>query len=154
MSELSIKTIPRENWKSIQQLSVGKEQAHFIETATECFQDAITDAYHIQWSFYGIYEQDTLIGFAMHGVQKFGMLPYSQVWLDRFMIDYNYQGKGYGKKSLEYILEKMQEEYECKKIYLSVHETNEAAIGLYEKLGFRKTWWKDPKGERVMRKKK
>ncbi len=147
-NEISIKIIPREKWDIIMDLSVHNEQSHFIETSAECLNDAKNDAYDMKWNFYGIYATDTLIGFAMHGENR--LLFSSQTWLDRFMIDKNHQGKGHGKKSMRLILEKMHEEYKCKKIYLSVHENNFSAINLYEKLGFKKTIFKDPKGERIM----
>ncbi len=152
MGKLSIKIIPRENWDTIKALSVHNEQDHFIETSEQCLNDAKNDAYNMKWNFYGIYVVDTLIGFAMHG--KTTHLFSTQVWLDRFMIDKEHQGKGYGKKSMSLILEKMYEEYSCKKIYLSVHEDNYNAIMLYEKLKFKKTIFKDPKGERIMTRKK
>ncbi len=148
MMELTIKVIEKEEWDTIEELSVHSEQSHFIETSAACLDDAKNDAYNMKWNFYGIYLNDKLIGFAMHGI--YGRMPLSEVWLDRFMIDKNYQGKGYGKKSMELIIEKMHEEYNCEKLYLSVHEDNHAAIKLYEKLGFKKTPLKDPKGERIM----
>ncbi len=148
MGEIRISIIPRQNWDAIIGLSVHNEQSNFIETSVQCLNDAKNDAYNMKWNFYGIYLTDTLIGFAMHGENR--LLFYKQVWLDRFMIDKNYQGKGYGNKSMELILKKMYEDYSCKKIYLSVHEGNYNAIRLYEKLGFKKTLFKDPKGERVM----
>ncbi len=148
LHEISVKTIPGEKWDTVANLSVHEHQCHFIETSAQCLDDAKNNAYNMKWNFYGIYEADTLIGFAMHGKDR--ILFYSQVWLDRFMIDKNYQGKGYAKKSMELILSKMHEEYNCKKIFLSVCENNFLAIKLYESLGFKKTRFKDPKGERIM----
>ncbi len=145
---LSIKYLEKEKWDTIKRLSVHNEQNHFIETSEECLNDAKNDAYNIKWNFFGIYVDDVLIGFAMHGENRH--LFSSKVWLDRFMIDKNYQGKGYGEKSMGLIIEKMYVDYACKKIYLSVHENNFSAIKLYEKLGFKKTIFKDPKGERIM----
>ncbi len=152
MSEVTIKTIPRQEWDSILSLSVQEQQRHFIETAQHCLNDAQHDAYNMKWSFYGVYVEGRLIGFAMHGKLRFwGM---SQVWLDRFMIDRAHQGKGYGKQAMARILERMYDEYKCRKIYLSVHESNVAAIALYQTLGFRKTLFKDGKGERIMTRRK
>ncbi len=149
MKKIAIKPISRDKWDIITNLSVNDEQSHFIETSLHCLNDAKSDAYNMKWNFYGIYEDNNLIGFAMHG--KTGFMFFSQVWLDRFMIDKNYQGKGYGKESMKLIIKKMQEDYSCKKLYLSVHENNYAAIRLYEKLGFKKTILKEPTGERIMK---
>ncbi len=151
LNEVYIKIIPREKWDIIKNLSVHEEQSHFIENSAQCLNDAKNDAYNMKWNFYGIYTNNILIGFAMHGKNRLLFLP--QVWLDRFMIDKKYQGKGYGKKSIELIVQKLYDEYNCKKIYLSVHENNVNAIELYKKLGFKKTMLKEPKGERIMTRK-
>ncbi len=152
MKEISIKSIPREKWDTIANLSVHNEQSHFIETSAQCLDDAKNDTYNMKWDFYGVYANDILVGFAMHGKNNHWLYP--QVWLDRFMIDKNFQGKGYGKKSMELILQKMYSDYNCKKIFLSVYENNLHAIKLYEKLEFKKTIFKEPTGERIMTRKR
>ncbi len=147
MDNICIKKILKDEMHTLTGLTVHDHQSHFIESSADCVNDAKNNAYHIKWNFYGIFEKDPLIGFAMHGKSRF--LFFSQVWLDRFMLDKKHQGKGYGKKSLALILQKMYQDYGCHKIYLSVHEDNTLAILLYEKLGFKKTPFKDPKGERI-----
>ncbi len=142
--------LSKEEWEVILNLSTSSDQHSFIETSQECLDDARTNAYGMKWDFYGIYLETTLIGFAMHGRQTFRLLPFSMVWLDRFMIDKKYQGKGYGKLAMQSILPKMRSGYRCKNVFLSVFEGNIAAISLYEKLGFRKTLFKEPSGERIM----
>ena len=59
------------------------------------------------------------------------------VWLDRFMIDQRYQGKGYAKRFLRLLIQFLQNKFECKTIYLSLHPDNKPAMGLYESFGFR-----------------
>ena len=145
---VSIRLLEKNEWKNILNLQVSITQKKFIETSAECLEDAMTNAYKIKWNFYGVYLEDKLIGFAMHGEQKIVML--SQTWLDRFMIDENYQGKGYGKKALQLIIAKLFMHYKCKKIHLSVCKENTCAIMLYQKLGFAKTIFKDSHGEKVM----
>lgn len=61
------------------------------------------------------------------------------VWLDRFMIDYNFQGNGYAKQFLRLLITYLQQEYQCKKIYLSLHPDNNLAMKLYESFGFHLT---------------
>ena len=67
---------------------------------------------------------------------------YSRLWLDCFMIDEKYQGRGYGKIALKKILPILFEQYQCQTIYLSVHVENKNAIKLYETLGFKKQFLK------------
>ncbi len=59
------------------------------------------------------------------------------IWLDRFMIDQQYQGKGYAKRFLRLLIQFLQNKFECKTIYLSLHPDNKLAMGLYESFGFR-----------------
>ncbi len=153
-NQLTVKILCKSSWRDILDLSVSQNQKSFIEKSSKCLKDAETNAYNMTWNFYGVYLGELLIGFAMHGRQEFRPLPCSKVWLDRFMIDQRYQGKGYGKKSMELILQKLYIDYKCNKIYLSAIEDNVFAISLYEKLGFKKTRFKDSKGERIMTRKK
>ncbi len=149
-NNLTVKLLPKDEWDIILKLKVSTAQTGFIESSEKCLNDAVKNAYGMTWNFYGVYIEDRIIGFAMHGKQDFRFLPYEQVWLDRFMIDENYQGKGYGKTAMMLIIDKMYLDYHCKKIFLSVIEDNIQAISLYKKLGFKKTWSKDPNGERIM----
>ena len=64
-------------------------------------------------------------------------VKHKSVWLDRFMIDQQYQGKGYAKRFLRLLIQFLQEKFECKIIYLSLHPDNKLAMGLYESFGFR-----------------
>ena len=61
------------------------------------------------------------------------------IWLDRLMIDSNFQGQGLGKAALDVIISHLKENFELKSIYLSVHDTNWQAITLYESFGFLNT---------------
>lgn len=58
-------------------------------------------------------------------------------WLDRFMIDYRFQGNGYAKRFLPLLIQNIQYQYGCKKIYLSLHPDNKLAQQLYKSFGFR-----------------
>ena len=91
---------------------------------------------------------DILIGFAMYG--EIAEPKGTRVWLDRFLIDKNHQGKGYAKPVFELILNKIKSLYTNKDIYLSVYEDNEHAIKLYKSLGFVFTGELDINGEKIM----
>jgi ribosomal protein S18 acetylase RimI-like enzyme len=53
-----------------------------------------------------------------------------------FMIFEKYQRKGYGKKAMELLINKIKADKTHNKISLNVHEENTAAIKLYASLGF------------------
>ncbi|MGL5694506.1 MAG: GNAT family N-acetyltransferase [Peptostreptococcaceae bacterium] len=143
---LQIKKISKNNYEEILKLQVSKEQEGFIESIEECLEEANQDS---KWREVGIYDEDVPVGFAMYALFK-DEGEHGRVWLDRFLIDEKYQGKGYGKVGVITILKQLYREYNHTKIYLSVYDNNECAISLYEKIGFEFNGEVDTKGERVM----
>lgn len=49
-----------------------------------------------------------------------------------------YRRRGIGRSLMEHALKALKEVYDCKEVYLEVRVSNEPAIRLYERLGFRK----------------
>ncbi|EGT3617219.1 GNAT family N-acetyltransferase [Clostridium perfringens] len=135
--------INKENWKKAVDLRVKDEQSDFIESNALSIAES---KYVENWIVKGIYLEEELIGFTMYGYFD----DDKRVWLDRFMIDYKFQGKGYGKKVLLKLIEHIANEFKVKKIYLSIFENNKGALRLYEKIGFKFTGELDYGGEKVM----
>lgn len=91
---------------------------------------------------YAIYNDETMIGFVMLSYNKPDEIikeNYYYVW--RFMIDKNYQKKGYGtnamKKALDLI--KIFPHGKVSSVYLSYEPENVVAKKLYETFGFVET---------------
>lgn len=95
---------------------------------------------------FGIYNGDTPVGFLMIGyniadnegdAEKFPILVNNyEIW--RFMIDKNYQQKGYGRKAMELALQFIRT-FPCGKAdycWLSYNPENEVARKLYKSFGF------------------
>jgi diamine N-acetyltransferase len=59
-----------------------------------------------------------------------------KAWLTRLMIDKRYQGKGYGRKTMEMLIERVRKEG-AKSLGLSYEPHNKVAEALYLSLGFR-----------------
>lgn len=137
------------NRKQIEALGVLPEQKGFIETVSQCLSEADEDQ---RWHPVGIYDDDTLVGFAMYGYFDKEYSPNGRLWLDRLLIDSRYQGKGYGKASLSGLLGRLSIEFPHKDIYLSVIKGNDTAALLYQQFGFHFTGEKDTHGEDVMKK--
>ncbi|EPY6469570.1 GNAT family N-acetyltransferase [Clostridium sporogenes] len=140
---LHLEEVTIKNWRSIVALKVNEDQQNFIES----------NAYSLaEWKFVpdfhpkAIYDNNKLIGFAMYGYFE----KETRLWLDRFMINYKYQNKGYGKASLQLLVSIMIKEYKCNKIYLSTFKDNIGAIKLYEKFGFEFNGEFDENGELIM----
>lgn len=144
--ELSFVPVTNENRKEIEGLTLFENQADFIETVKECLLEA--DELEI-WRPVGIFDSGILIGFAMYG--EFNEAPFGRrIWLDRFLIGREHQGKGYGRQAAAALIKKLQTEYGCDEVFLSVYDTNKPAIKLYKGLGFRFNGEYDLKGEKVM----
>lgn len=142
---LHFKLVSDENRKEVEGLTVSSEQTGFIESVRECLQEA--DEFEL-WRPVGIYDNDTLIGFAMYGY--FSEPAPGQLWLDRLLIDKRYQGKGYGKQAVLMLLDRLHAEYQSGTVYLSVYENNPHAIKLYQQIGFQFNGKYDSKGEHIM----
>ena len=143
---LHIKPLSAENKKEALQLNVKTEQSSFIEPVSQCIQEA--EQLDL-WNPVAIYHGTDMIGFAMYG-----FFPYEdthgRVWLDRFLIDDRYQGKGYGKTALKLLITRLFCEYQCNAIYLSLYQQNKHAYHLYTSFGFQENGEKDINGETVM----
>ena len=134
------------NRNMAEKLYVKPFQKDYIETVEECMNEADADT---DWRPLAVYDGEELIGFVMYGCiteEKWG----SRVWMDRILIDHKFQGRGYGRKTIEALIKRLFKEYNVDKIYLSVYEENIVALHLYKEFGFRFTGELDTKGEQVM----
>lgn len=144
--DLHFKPVTPENRAQVEALTTAPGQEGFVESVRECLQEA--DKRRC-WRPIGIYDGSALVGFAMYGF-FWEYLPFGRVWMDRLLIDQNYQGQGYGKKAVAELLKRLQAEYKRKKIYLSVYASNTQAIRLYQEFGFQFNGQHDTHGEDVM----
>lgn len=143
---LTIRKINKNNFEEIIKLKVSKEQVNFIETIEECLKEA--REYPV-YKPVAIYDKEIAIGFAMYGL-FIDEGESGRVWLDRFLISQENQGKGYGKESIKLLIKHLYQEYNYNKVYLSVYDNNKGAIVLYSKLGFKFNGEQDVNGENVM----
>lgn len=144
MNDTKIKNIDADNIEAVRKIKVKATQRSFIETVDECLEES---KLYEQWHPVAIYNGKRLIGFAMYGA--FGENP--DTWIDRIIIDYSYQGKGFGKLAMTHLITIVTEKYNVDTIYLSFVEDNHIARKLYEDLGFKFTGEYDPEGELIYR---
>ena len=108
----------------MEHLALLPEQAGFIESPTECLREADASDF---WRPVGIYDGTELVGFAMYGYLPF--LGEGQLWFDRLLIDKAFQGRAM-PAAIAALLERLRQEYPCRRVYLSVYGDNAAAIHL------------------------
>ena len=154
---LELKKINRKNVANILNLEVFDNQKSFVATNNSSIIEAyiaITENNHV--FTFGIYNDDTPIGFLMigfdvnsdeEGAPKITKGNYN-IW--RIMIDKKFQGKGFGKKTIDLALEFIKT-FPCgtaKYCWLSYESDNNVARQLYKSVGFVETDEKD--GEEIV----
>ena len=141
--EVSLREINKETFRSILNLSVAKEQEKFVAPNAR----SIAEAHFSEnaW-FRAIYADGTPVGFVMIS----DVPEKAEYYLWRLMIDAKYQGKGYGRRALELVIQHVKTRPNAKEFCTSHVKGNEVAGYLYRKLGFEYTGEEDH-GELVMK---
>ena len=145
---LRLEKITGKNVWNILKLSVSKKQESFVASNDISMIEAYTAITGNGYAFpFGIYEDDTPVGFLMIGFDK------DDYWDDapsiangnynlwRLMIDKKHQKKGYGREAVRLALEFIKT-FPCGKAdfcWLSYEPENEVASRLYHSFGFTET---------------
>lgn len=127
--------------KWLNYLTIKDSQINYVESIEDSLLLQENDS---SWKARAIYDNQILVGFVLYGFID------NEVWIDRYLIDQRYQGRGYGKNALKLIIEELKKTYQQPILYLSVFKENNVAINLYQKLGFEFNGQLDSKGELVM----
>lgn len=147
MEGLNIRPVTKDNWRAIVELKPLTDQEKYITSNAESLLESFYETRY-NWSVFGLFKEEYPIGFAMIGAFN---AEKEYIWLDRFMIDGQFQGKGYGKKFLQLIVDYIQLKWQVKDIVLSIVKENNQAKKLYETIGFIDTGRIDEEnGELVM----
>ena len=136
--EIEFKAICKDNYEECVGLRVFDHQERFV--APNYW--SLLEANYEDGKRYpmAIYADDTMIGFLMFSYYKADEnYPIDSWWFERFMIDRNYQMKGYGRTSLRMSLDLAREKLGKIDFNISAEPENEVAIKLYEEAGFKKT---------------
>lgn len=132
-----LKDIDESNWEKCISLTTNKNGKHFIleeftaSNAVSIAQGKIEKG----WTIKAVYSEDTMVGFVMYGY----CYEDNIYEICRLMIDYKYQGRGYGKAALEKVIQEMKDFENCNEIFLSFDPENNIGQRLYESFGFKDT---------------
>ncbi|MBI5000481.1 MAG: GNAT family N-acetyltransferase [Euryarchaeota archaeon] len=130
--KVTLRKVTRKNLTQVLKLEVAKGQEKFVAAnavsiAQGCFEKAA-------W-FRAIYAGETPVGFVMmYENRKLG-----KYYLWRFMIDGKHQGKGYGKRALTLIIDRVRKSPRAKNLTLCFLRGRGGPERFYERLGFKDT---------------
>lgn len=143
---LTLAPITPDNWRAACFLSTDPEHKAPLDEQwiTSNAFSMLQAVYDPGWTCRLILDGETPVGFIFFGIWEEKQAPL----FCRYMIDVNYQGRGYGTQALPLILNEMYALYGRRDIYLTLEPENVRAVRLYEKFGFRPTGEKD-EGEDV-----
>ena len=140
---IQLKELNQDNYKEVLRLSVAEDQKGFV--ASNAISVAQAHFEKQAW-FRGIYRDEVAIGFVMLDIN----IEKPEYYLWRYMIDKKHQGKGYGLKALELIIDHVRALPKATNFLLSYVPGPGEPKGFYEKLGFVETG-EEEDGEKIMR---
>ena len=134
---ITLKEVNKQNWLDIIRLSSAEDQQNrvFEKTiASNCLSLAQASIEE-NWTVKAIYQNDTPVGFTMYGYSE----ELSGYEICRIMIDYKFQGNGYGREALLLVIKEMVNQFKCDEIFITFVPENEKAKQLYLSVGFKDT---------------
>jgi diamine N-acetyltransferase len=142
--EITLREITKDNWRDILRLKVAPYQEQFVTSNAASIVEAHFNP-DVAW-FRAIYAGDVPVGFLMledNVVQQ-------EYFLWRFMLDEQYQGRGYGQKALELLFAHVKTRPGGSAVETSCVPDKDGPGSFYEKMGFVYTG-KEENDELVMR---
>ena len=135
---LQLRIIDESNKAAVELLEVSEQQKQYIAPNIKSIETAAKEEYRQIARPFAIYADGDLVGFTMFAFELTSSDPNDRYWLWRFMVDQNFQGKGYGSAALEKIIDYFKHQG-ADHILLSTKETNTPALKLYHKYQFAET---------------
>ena len=123
---VTLKDITRENFEELISLNVDYEQERFV--ASNLYTIAQMQ-FKEEKIAKGIYVGDKAVGLIAYDLEDY------DIW--RLMIDIKQQGKGYGKKAMELVLDILRKDGRLKTARTSIIVDNHIMRNLIEGLGFK-----------------
>lgn len=142
-AKVTLRKVTSKTVRKICDLSVAEGQRKFVAPNAVSMAEAHFCKH--AW-FRAIYAGDAPVGF----VQMYIDPKKGKYYLWRFMVDARYQGRGYGGKALQLVIDHVRKMPEAKALTLSVVRSEGGAEELYKSFGFEFTG-KIEDGEHVMR---
>lgn len=145
---VTLRDITGDNYFQVLDLKISPEQeaAKFVSPVVRSLADAWF--YREEGITYpkAIYAKDDLVGFIMYDLDT----EEQQVFIWRFLIDQRYQGKGYGRQTIETVLAMAKEQAKITKVVADYVDGNEPMKKILLDLGFEETGFNKEINEHIM----
>ncbi|WP_298077120.1 GNAT family N-acetyltransferase [uncultured Abiotrophia sp.] len=145
---LSLREITGDNYFQVLELKISPEQeaAKFVSPVVRSLADAWY--YRDEGITYpkAIYAKEDLVGFIMYDLDT----EEQQVFIWRFLIDQAFQGRGYGRQTIEAVLEMAKQQTQMTKVVADYVDGNEPMKKILLGLGFEETGFNQEINEHIM----
>ena len=131
MDRLTLRPVGSDTWRGVAELEVTDAQRAYVATPTHYLALC---AYGGVWQPVAVRLGERVIGFVMWGVDP----DDGSCWLGGLLIDARHQRQGYGRRTLESLMEWLTQEHGHRRFALSYRPDN-PAVPLYAALGFLET---------------
>ena len=126
---MKLREIDKYNYWDCMALTIDDNQKGFVADNKQLLVEA---AYEDGLYTLGIYLEETMIGFILYDYDE----TFPGWSMSRFMIDKQFQGKGYGKQAAIEFFEYFKTKHNADKLYISVSLENILARKMYSSIGF------------------
>jgi diamine N-acetyltransferase len=137
--KIQLKKVTRKNWEETLKLKVKDAQSKFAPSVAVSLAKVYIkpDGEQVEYIPFAIYDHEKMVGFIMHAYEDDTTNMY---WINGFIIDERYQGRGYGRAALTEMVHWIVNRFpKCQEIRLTVYHDNHLARKLYTSFGFRPT---------------
>lgn len=145
---ITFREITSDNYSQVLNLKITPEQeaAKFVSPVVRSLADAWF--YRDEGIAYpkAVYEDEDLVGFIMYELDT----EEQQVFIWRFLIDQAFQGKGYGRQTIEVVMEMAKEQAQITKVVADYVDGNEPMKKILLDLGFEETGFDQEINEHIM----
>ena len=145
---ITLRDITGDNYFQVLELKItpAQEAAKFVSPVVRSLADAWF--YREEGITYpkAIYADEDLVGFIMYELDT----EEQQVFIWRFLIDQRYQGKGYGRQTIEAVVEMAKEQAQMTKVVADYVDGNEPMKKILLDLGFEETGFNKEINEHIM----
>jgi diamine N-acetyltransferase len=137
---VSLVEITAGNLPAVASLRVSAEQEEYIDGVADSLEEATASPEAGPW-YRAVYVDETPVGFVMLSIAdppKDERYPF-RYFLWRLLIDERFQGRGYGRETLDAVVAELRRRPGADVLFTSVVPEDGSAIAFYERYGFVRT---------------